>query len=362
MRTIPGFQNAPASSNADSSTHNEDTYEKLADHCDLYKGADLRRSILQLTLSLTLFAAACWAMIVCVQENFWLGYWLLLLPTSGMLIRLIIVQHDCGHGSYFKTRRANDMVGRCIGVLTVTPYSYWRRTHNMHHAGSGNLERRGYGGIETLTLEEFKALSPAKRRMYRLYRHPLVLLIFGTPFFTIVAQRFPLSEPFPFPEISKGSKLKGIWRSVVGTNIGIVAFFGGLSFVFGGWPVLAVYLPVLIVTSWIGGWLFFIQHQFEDTYWENHEEWSFQEAALEGSSYYHLPPLLQWFTGNIGLHHIHHLCAMIPNYRLQECLDANKTLQEMNRMTLADSLKCVDLALWDEKARKLVSFRNAETV
>ena len=362
MRTIPGFQNAPAHSAPELSPRNEQTYEKLADHCDLYKGADLKHSIVQLALSLSLFTLACWSMLICVQENFWLGYWLLLLPTSGLLVRLFIVQHDCGHGSYFKSRFANDMVGRFIGVLTVTPYSYWRRTHNMHHAGSGNLERRGYGGIETLTVEEFKNLSPRKRLVYRFYRHPLVLLIFGTPFFTLIAQRLPLTEPFPFPELCKASNLKGVWRSVLGTNIGIVVFFGALSLLFGAWPAFAVYIPVLIVTSWIGGWLFFIQHQFEDTHWENHDEWSFQEAALEGSSYYDLPPVLQWFTGNIGLHHIHHLCAMIPNYRLQECLDASPELKEMNRMTFSDSLKCIDLALWDQKARKLVSFREAQAL
>ena len=357
MRKISDFDSAPAG--PQSTPTGPDLYNKLADHCDLYKGADNRRSILQFTVTAVLFFAAVGMMIACVKEGFWLGYAALLLPASGLLVRLFIVQHDCGHGSYFKSRRANTLVGRALGGLTVTPYDYWRRTPNMHHAGSGNLERRGYGAIETLTIEEYKSLPLRRRLVYRLYRNAFIMLILGTPIFTIIGQRFALTEPFPFPEFARTADLKGIWSSVIGTNIAIAVFYSAWGMLVGGSALLTVYLPVLIVTAWIGGWLFYIQHQFEDTHWDQQDNWSFKEAALRGSSFYDLPPVLQWFTGNIGLHHIHHLCAMIPNYKLQECLEGHPELQTMNRMTLRDSLKCVDLALWDENRRKLVSFREA---
>lgn len=342
-----------------SNVEDKSIFKEIARHCAKFKGADLKRSLIQLISTSLLFFAAISGMIISVQQGYWLVYALLLVPAAGLLVRLFIIQHDCGHGSYMRTRQGNDMLGRLISVLTWTPYGFWRRTHNIHHAGSGHLERRGYGGIETLTIEEYKNLSARQKIIYRLYRNPFLLLVIGTPVFIIFAQRLPFTEPFPFPEFAKSVELKGVFGSVMGLNVAIIIFYGFIGSLTGFIPLLIAYMPVLFLTSCIGGWLFFIQHQFEDTLWDNQKEWTFEEAALMGSSYYDLHPILQWFTGNIGIHHIHHLCAMIPNYRLQECLDSREDLKTINRLTFKESLKCVNLALWDEKQRKLVSFREA---
>ncbi len=344
---------APASKDT---VKDEAYFKSLAEHCNQYKGAQTGRSLAQMSVTLVLFLVAVAAMIGAIQAGNWLVYAALLLPTSGLLVRVFIMQHDCGHGSYFKTRKANTFVGRMLSVLTWTPYSFWRRTHNMHHASSGNLDKRGYGGIETLTVAEFETFSPAKQRFYRFYRNTYLLLGIGTPLLVIVIQRFLVGEPF-IPEVSKQANMKGSWKSIYGTNLALVLAYGALGYFVGYGVLTAVYLPILIVTSWAGGWLFYIQHQFEDTHWERQEGWSYNEAALVGRSYYDLPPILQWFTGNIGLHHIHHLNATIPNYKLQECLDGHPDLPTMNRMTLRDSLDSIKLSLWDEAQKKLITFR-----
>jgi len=345
---IPEFKNKPP-----------EYFKSLADHCAEFKGADTKRSIAQMSMTLALFAAALALLTLSVQTGNWLLYALLLVPTGGLLTRIFIFQHDCGHGSYFKTRKANDMVGRALSVLTWTPYSFWRRTHNLHHASSGNLDKRGYGGIETLTVKEFKAFSPAKQRFYRLYRNALLLLGLGTPFFVIVMQRFVVTEPF-LPEIAPKANMKNVWQSIHGLNLALLLVYGLAGFMLGFTTLALVYLPVVIITSWIGGWLFYIQHQFENTHWDRQENWSYNEAALMGSSYYDLPPVIQWFTGNIGLHHIHHLNATIPNYKLQACLDAHPDLKYLNHMGFKDSLKSIKLALWDETKRKLISFKEMD--
>ena len=210
------------------------------------------------------------------------------------------------------------------------------------------------GGVETMTVTEYQAMSQKQKRFYRLYRSPAFLLAFGTPFFIIVLQRLAITEPFIPSEYKP--KIKGAWKSVLRLNLALLVVYGSAASLIGLSTLAIIYLPILIITSWIGGWLFYIQHQFEDTHWEKKEQWSYNEAALMGSSYYALPPILQWFTGNIGLHHIHHLDAMIPNYRLQDCLDGNADLAQINRIGFIESLKTLDLALWDEKARKLISF------
>ena len=334
-------------------------FKTLADHCSKYKGADTKRSLAQMSVTLVLFLTTTALMIGAAQSGNWLVYALLLLPASGLLVRVFIMQHDCGHGSYFKTRKGNDYVGRALSLLTWTPYSFWRRTHNLHHASSGNLDKRGYGGIETITVEEYKSFSPAKQRFYRIYRNTYLLLGIGTPLFTVVVQRFLVTEPF-LPEISHKANMRNSWKSIYGTNLALFLTYGALGYFIGYGVLAAVYLPILVITSWAGGWLFYIQHQFEDTHWERQEGWSYNEAALMSSSYYHLPPVLQWFTGNIGLHHIHHLNATIPNYKLQACLDAHPDLPTMNRMTLKDSIASINLALWDEAQKKLISFRELD--
>lgn len=334
----------------------ENRIKKLADHCLAYKGADVKRSIFQLTTTAALFLMSCTLMFVAHAKGYgWLNL-LLLLPTAGFLVRLFIIQHDCGHGSFFKSRKMNDGAGRLISVLTFMPYSFWMKAHNMHHASSGNLHRRGLGSIETLTVQEYQALPLRKQIAYRIYRAPAILLLLATPFHALILQRFPSSFPSALVENYRALSFAQIWKSVLGLDAAILICYGALSAIVGLKAVLLVYLPILIVTTWIGGWLFFIQHQFEEAYWEENENWNFQEASVLGSSYYALPRLLQWFTGNIGLHHIHHLCSLIPNYRLQECLDKNEDLKTLNRMTLRESFACLSWALWDEDQKKMVGF------
>lgn len=206
--------------------------------------------------------------------------------------------------------------------------------------------------MDTFTVEEYKALPKLKRLKYRTLRHPAVFLLFGAPLFLLLNHRSPFGQSLP---------ARDIWKSIMGLNLAIILVYGGIGLLIGFKTLAMLYLPVLCFTAWIGGWLFFVQHQFENTYWERKEEWRFQDAAVLGSSYYALPPIVQWFTGNIGLHHIHHLCGKIPNYRLQECLEASPELQKINRLTFWESLKCARLALWDEDNQKLVGFSALKT-
>ena len=325
----------------------------IAAHCKDYKGADTWRSLFQLVTTLSLFAACLGVMFYTLGISY--GLTLLMVPlTAGLLIRLFIVQHDCGHGSFFNSKKANNWTGRFIGLLTFTPYDFWRRAHNMHHATSGDLDRRSIGGIDTITIKEYRSLSKRMQLFYRIYRNPVFMIIFGTPFYTVIMQRFPINQGTNFYENYKTLTAESIRQSILLNNVSLLVFYGAFAWLLGPINVLAVYLPVLVVTSWIGGWLFFVQHQFEDAYWEKHEEWDALESALMGSSYYALPKILQWFTGNIGLHHIHHLCAQIPNYKLQPCMDARPELAEINKLGFWESFKCPQLKLWDEELKKMV--------
>ncbi len=308
---------------------------------------DLKRSLFQLTTTATPFIALLVVMATASQGRYWLTL-LLAIPTAGLLVRLFIIQHDCGHGSYFKSRAANDFVGRALSVLTLTPYTSWKQGHAAHHAANGNLDRRGRGDVETLTVAEYRALSPLKQLGYRLYRNPFIMVLLGAPINFIVLQRLPTGAAL---------RDRGASRSILLLNFALVMVFGLPMMVIGVVPVLTTYLPVMIIASWIGNWLFYVQHQFEDTYWEQDSDWNFHAAALHGSSYFKLPPILQWFSGNIGLHHVHHLCSRIPNYRLQACLNAAPELDRIaKRITLRESLGCWGLALWDEQRRLLVRF------
>ncbi|HEY9164091.1 MAG TPA: fatty acid desaturase [Magnetovibrio sp.] len=333
-----------------SSDHPQEDYKilarRLAKHCVAYRGADTRRSIVQLILTAVPFAALTGAMLLLIARDHWAGM-LLAIPAGGFLVRMFIIQHDCGHGSFFRTRRANDMLGRLISLFTLTPYSFWQKAHAMHHATSGNLGNRGFGDIDTLTVAEYRALPTWKQLRYRIYRNPLVLFVFGMPYHFIIGQRIPFGMPFSFAKV---------WRSVLFTDVAVFVFYGLVAYWVGLGTFLIVYLPVLSVAAWIGGWLFYIQHQFSETHWAPSEEWDFHSAAILGSSYYILPPALHWITGNIGLHHIHHLCGTIPFYRLQECLAASPELQGISRLTIRESLKSVSLTLWDEATHKLVGF------
>ncbi len=331
----------------------------LVKHCNKYKGGHTGKSVFQLTTTLGLFFLICAAMAISLKNDLVWPVVLMWLPAGGLLVRLFIIQHDCGHMSFFKTRAANDWVGRLLSVLTVTPYTYWRDAHNMHHAASGDLDRRGIGSIDTLTIAEYKNLPARKRFFYRLYRSPFVMLVLGPPLHIMIIQRLPLPSAVSFFEDYRTVPYWKALKSIVALDIYMLAFYGGIALFTGASTMFMIFLVPIMIAAWAGGWLFFIQHQFEEAYWERREHWNFQEAAVMGSSYYKLPPILQWFTGNIGLHHIHHLCSMIPNYKLQECLDNSADLKTMNVMTLKESLRCASLTLWDEATKTMVSFRQA---
>lgn len=331
---------------------------RIVEHCKSFQGAQLSRSLSQAGVTLALYAGLVAAMIALAAAGAWV-FALLLSPfAGGVLVKLFTIQHDCGHGSYFKARRANDALGFLISMLTFTPYGFWRDAHNRHHAGSGDLDRRGVGAVDTLTVEEFKALSPLNQFFYRAYRNMIVMVIFGAPVYFFILQRLPLAGAMPFAETYTGLKARQIWKSVAALNVALVLVYGALVLAFGWGAVALAILPAVTIAAWAGTWLFFVQHQYEDAYWARRPEWTYAEAAVFGSSHYHLPtPVLRWLTGNIGLHHIHHLASGIPNYRLPECYRASEDLRALPKMTIADSLKCASLALWDEANRRMVPFR-----
>jgi omega-6 fatty acid desaturase (delta-12 desaturase) len=284
------------------------------------------------------------------------SYWLTLalaLPAAGFLVRIFIIQHDCGHGSFFNTRKANDLLGAICGVLTMTPYLYWHKSHAIHHASAGSLEDRGVGDIYTMTVKEYLQQSRWGRLKYRLYRHPLILFVLAPTFLFLVLHRFPLPE-------SKSWKRER--ASVHWTNLAIAILIIGLSLIIGLKSFLLIQLPIIIVAATLGTWLFFVQHQFEDTYYANENNWDYTLAALQGSSYYQLPRVLQWFTGTIGFHHIHHLSPRIPNYRLQKCHEENPLFQQVVVLTLWTSLQSIFLSLWDEEQKKLVGFHHLKSM
>lgn len=282
-----------------------------------------------------------------------ISYWLTLaicIPAAGFLVRLFLIQHDCGHGALFRNRVLNDWVGRVLGIFSFTPYYVWRRSHALHHGRSGNLDKRGFGDIDTLTLREYEALPRLQRFGYRLYRHPLVLFAFGP------AYNFLLRNRLPFEFMDAG---KRYWISAMGTNIAIALVITVLIALIGPGPFFLVHLPILLLAASIGVWLFFVQHQFEDTYWAKDDEWALQDASFFGSSHYQLPLVLRWMTANIGVHHVHHLNSRIPYYRLQQVLRDFPELYAVRKLTLMQSFTCVKLALWDEGQKKLISFADA---
>lgn len=310
-------------------------------------GADASRSLLQLATTVAAFISLLVIMATLSHGRYW-PTMLLAVPAAGLLVRLFIIQHDCGHGSFFKSRTANDFLGRALSVLTLTPYWSWSQGHAAHHASTGNLDRRGRGDVETWTLAEYHAATRLKRLLYRLYRNPWVMVGFGAPINFIVLQRFPTGYESRDPNSR---------RSILSLNLALLTLFGLACAIFGVVPVLGTYLPVMIIAAWAGNWLFYVQHQFEGTHWQRDGDWNFHTAALSGSSYFKLPRLLQWFSGNIGLHHVHHLCSRVPNYRLQACLDAAPELNGVAKVvTLRESLGCWRLSLWDEHSRALVRF------
>jgi acyl-lipid omega-6 desaturase (Delta-12 desaturase) len=311
--------------------------------------ADAKRSLLQVTTTGMLFLGLLVLMAAASRERYWLSLFLAV-PAAGLLVRLFIIQHDCGHGSFFRSRSANDRLGRLLSVLTLTPYGSWAQGHAAHHACTGNLDRRGRGDVETWTVAEYWEATSLRRLFYRLYRNPFVMVGFGAPTNFILLQRLPSHQ-------NRDSR-----RSILGLNIALIITFGLACLTFGAALVLKVYLPVIVMAAWAGNWLFYVQHQFDAAEWERDVDWNFHAASLEGSSYFKLPPVLGWFSGDIGIHHIHHLCSRVPNYHLQACVDAAPELVPIvSVVTLRQSLACWRLALWDERRRSLVTFRDARS-
>jgi omega-6 fatty acid desaturase (delta-12 desaturase) len=310
-----------------------------------------KRAVMQLLNTGLPFLAVMTGILILLDHGFLAA--LLLLPVGALLlVRLFIIQHDCGHGSFFASPLANGLLGRFLSLLTLTPYAFWRRDHAMHHATTGNLDRRGAGDVTMLTLLEYRALSWPRRIAYRLYRHPLVMFGVGPAWLVLWCLRVPKGNPL---------KRWRDWVSIVGTDAALAALVVVLMLVLSPEAVLLGWLPVMLLAATIGVWLFYIQHQFEEAYWEPRPQWDFHAAALHGSSFYDLPRVLHWLTGNIGFHHIHHLASRIPNYRLRECHEANPAFHGVPRLTLWQSLKCARLALWDPEQRKLVPFSHSRS-
>ncbi len=340
-------QHSPAEKGKTEVTSARDWVSTLAK----YREPNQLRSAFELGVSLIPFLLL-WAL---AWMSLSLSYWLALaisMFNAAFLLRLFAIQHDCGHGAFFKNRAVSDWVGRVIGVMTLTPYDVWRRTHSTHHNTSGNLDKRGMGDIHTLTVAEYQALTPLNRLLYRLYRHPITLFGLGPSYLFFFQNRLPLGLT--------GSVR--FWISAMATNAAIFAVLFSIYYFGGLMPVLLIFLPSTLIAATAGVWLFYVQHQFENTHWDADENWQLHEAALHGSSYYQLPPVLQWFSANIGIHHVHHLYSRIPFYRLTEVLRDHSDLANSNQMTIRQSLASSRLHLWDEKHKKLLSFSEAQSL
>lgn len=314
-----------------------------------YRQPNRKRSAFELAATVLPFLAFWSLGIASAYYGFWWGL-VLVIPAAGFLVRMFMIQHDCGHGSFFAHRTTDDWIGRALSVFTLTPYDYWRGDHAIHHASAGNLDERGFGDIDTLTVREYQALSRLGKLRYRLYRNPFVMFALGPIYMFIIKHRWP------FKTLNVSGKP---WVSTMLTNLAIAVLSAGLIWLTGILPFLLVHLPVVVLAGAAGIWLFYVQHQFEETHWDSKPDWDFQEAALHGSSNYVLPQPLQWLTGNIGIHHVHHLSSRVPFYRLPEVLRDHPQLADTGRITIMESLRCVKLVLWDEQKRRLVSFREA---
>ena len=310
-----------------------------------YEQSALRRSLWQVINSLVPYAGLWYLMYLSLGVSGWLTAALMVLA-GGFLMRVFIIFHDCGHGSFFKSRKANDILGCATGLLCFTPYYHWRWEHALHHATAGDLDRRGAGDMWTLTVKEYLEASRWERCLYPLARNPIILFGLAPAFLFVIKQRFHSAKAFGRDR-----------NSVYWTNLAVLAMVTGLSCLFGFKTYLLLQLGVLSIAGSAGVWLFYVQHQFEGIYWERREHWDYWTAALQGSSFYKLPKILQWFSGSIGFHHVHHLSSRIPNYNLERCHRAHPLFQSVKPITVVSSLKSLTFRLWDEQHRKLVGFR-----
>ena len=306
---------------------------------------NLHKSIWQLVNSIIPYVGMLFLMYYSLAVSYWVTI-LLAIPTAGLMVRIFIIFHDCGHGSFFKSSRLNDIFGYITGILTYFPYHYWRNNHARHHATCSDLDRRGVGDVWTLTVSEYSERTRWERFLYRLYRHPVIMFGFGSLYLFLISNRF----------VNKDAK-KRERMSVYWTNLSLLAIILLFSYLIGFKAFLMIQLPVVLLAGSAGVWLFYVQHQFEDSYWEKHEKWDFYKAAIKGSSFYRLPVILQWFTGNIGYHHVHHLSARIPNYLLQDCHEEIEIFREVKPINFMDSLKTIRFRLWDEQNSRMIGFR-----
>lgn len=344
-----------AHSSADSPTSKRAWHQAIAETRP-YARASYARALWQLTNTLGLYALSLGAMFAIVpsQGSPGLAALAAMLPlailASVAYMRLFMIGHDAGHGAFLPTRWQNIVVGNLMGVLTNTPIGYWARQHHLHHQGNGNLDKRGDGDVEMMTVDEFREASLAQRIWYRVYRHPAFLFGIAAPVHFVLMQRYPLGHQ---------AKTRSGWLSVIGTTLGIALYYGTLIALFGLIPFLMVMGPVVWLSSAGAVWLFYVQHQYDGTYYRRRPDWDYQRAALEGSSFYDLPRFLHWCCANIGYHHIHHLNPKVPNYRLAKCHAENGLFQGAFHLSLRQSLGAAHLALWDESKHRLVSFREA---
>ena len=312
-----------------------------------FSKADNRHAGFQLLTTVGLFVPLWYLMYRSLAVSYWLTL-AIAIPQAFLFIRLFIFQHDCGHGAFFTSQRMNDRLGAVLGLLSLMPYRYWRRTHAIHHATSGDLDHREFGDVATLTVDEYRALTPFGRLRYRAYRNMFTLLVLGPIYQFIIKYRLPLDIPRSW---------KREWASVIWTNVGLTLILLAAWQTIGLKAFFLVQLPINIFGGALGIWLFYVQHQFEDTYWREHPEWDVHRAGIEGSSFYDLGSVLHWLTGNIGFHHIHHLASRIPNYRLKETFHGIPELANVTRLTIWGSFKCARLHLWDPESQRLIGFR-----
>jgi omega-6 fatty acid desaturase (delta-12 desaturase) len=310
-----------------------------------YQKPSTARALWQITNTLVPYAFLWYLMYRSLEISAWLTVPLAILA-GAFLVRIFIIFHDCGHGSFFKSRAANDTCGFLSGILTFTPYYHWRWEHSLHHATSGDLDRRGTGDVWTMTVQEYLEASPGKRFAYRLARNPFALFVIAPLFVFMIRQRFPSRTA------SRRERSSVHWM-----NLAVLGMAAGLMAIFGLKAYLLIQVTVMMVAGAAGFWLFYVQHQFDGVYWERRDEWDYAAAALQGSSYYQLPKILQWFSGNIGFHHIHHLSPRIPNYNLERCHKSHPVFHGVKPLTLFSSLKSLTFRLWDEEKRKLVGYR-----
>lgn len=328
-----------------SKDHLKKSWERFDSYVLSYQTPVFWKSIWQIVNTLIPYLGLWVLLVYSLSISYWLTA-LLVIPTAGFLVRLFIIFHDCGHGSFFKSRRANEIVGMMLGLLAFTPFNKWQTSHMKHHATVGNLDKRGTGDVWTMTKEEYRKSSKKRKLYYRIYRNPIVMFGLGSLYVFLIQNRFTQKG------MDKKEKL-----NVYFTNLILVVFIAVMSLLIGFLPFLILQLTVLYVAATAGLWLFYLQHQYEDVSWVRNSEWNFRTIAIEGSSFVKFPKLLQWFSGNIGFHHIHHINARIPNYNLSKCFRENAIFRNVKPVTFLSSMKTLRLRLWDEKEQKLVGYK-----